>query len=413
MSNLPPGGEFPDEPYPNEWQGGDTGNVPLGPEPEPTYAGGAGGSGGWGDEPRTEPFAIAALVWAIVSIVIPIIGTIVAFVLAQRAADSIRRSQGTRKGEQLVTAARITAGAVLGLWAIGLVSFFALRGGDSKNSSDVAVPTQPPVSTTLAPVTTVTTVPITTTTTKPPVTTTAPPPTVTVVPPPSTLAPTTVAPTTAAPTTTPPTTAPPTTKPPTSTTIPDSQKSDVLAQKMLARAQLGPSNRHVPDDERFQVDYQAGQVLTVTWAINNGAPPLPTGTATCTVPPPSTTTTTTVPGSTTTTSTTTSTTSTTTPGATTTTTTLPAGQRTTSDESRYEARQILLVIKGQISALKLDFTEVQVIGTYPITGSGEDAVAEVLYPHSAVQNVFTNYKKAFDVPPASAVQCLNPAFESS
>jgi len=37
-------------------------------------------------------------------------------------------------------------------------------------------------------------------------------------------------------------------------------------------------------------------------------------------------------------------------------------------------------------------------------------VAEVLYPHSAVQNVFTNYKKAFDVPPATAVQCLNPAF---
>ena len=43
-------------------------------------------------------------------------------------------------------------------------------------------------------------------------------------------------------------------------------------------------------------------------------------------------------------------------------------------------------------------------------GGGEDAVAEVLYPHSAVQNVFTNYKKAFDVPPATAVQCLNPAF---
>jgi len=51
-----------------------------------------------------------------------------------------------------------------------------------------------------------------------------------------------------------------------------------------------------------------------------------------------------------------------------------------------------------------------VIGTYPITGAGEDAVAEVLYPHSAVTNVFSNYKKAFDVPPASAVQCLNPAF---
>jgi hypothetical protein len=347
------------------------------------------------------------MVWAVVSIVIPLVGTIVAFVLAQRAADSIRRSRGTRSGEQLVTAARITAGAVLALWAIGLVSFFALRGGDSSNNNDVAVPTKPPVSTTLAPVTTVTTVPLTTTTTKPPVTTaTAPPPTVTVVPPPPTTAapPTTGAPaTTAAPTTAPPTTAPPTTSPPT-TTIPDSQKSEILTQKMLAKPQLGPSNRGVPDDERFQVDYQAGKVLTVTWAINNGAPPLPTGTATCTVPPPTTVTTTTTtlaPGETTTT---------TEAPASTTTTTLPGGQRNTSAESRYEARQMLLVIKGQLTPLKLDFTEVQVIGTYPITGAGEDAVAEVLYPHTAVQNVFSNYKKAFEVPPASAVQCLNPAF---
>jgi hypothetical protein len=100
----------------------------------------------------------------IVSIVIPLVGTMVAFVLAQRASDSIRRSQGTRRGDQLVTAARITAGAVLALWAIGLVSFFALRSGDSSNDNDVAVPTQPPVSTTFAPITTVTTVPTTSTT---------------------------------------------------------------------------------------------------------------------------------------------------------------------------------------------------------------------------------------------------------
>jgi len=113
MSNVPP-----EDPYPGDWNAGDTGAVPLGPEPEPTYAAGTGGSGGWGEEPRTEPFAIAALVWAIVSIVIPLIGTIVAFVLAQRASDSIRRSRGSRSGEQLVTAARITAGAVLALWAI-------------------------------------------------------------------------------------------------------------------------------------------------------------------------------------------------------------------------------------------------------------------------------------------------------
>src|SRR3954468_7070508 len=143
MSNVPP-----DDPSSyGDWDGADTGAVPVGPEPEPPGVAGAGGSGGWGEEPRTEPFAIAAMVWAVVSIVIPLIGTIVAFVLAQRASDSIRRSRGTRSGEQLVTAARITAGAVLALWAIGLVSFFALRGGDSTNNNDVAVPTKPPVST--------------------------------------------------------------------------------------------------------------------------------------------------------------------------------------------------------------------------------------------------------------------------
>src|SRR3954469_5840479 len=110
------------------WDPDDTGGVPVGPEPEPTGAGGGGsggaggaggsggggsGPGGWGEEPRTEPFAIAAMVWAVVSIVIPVIGTIIAFVLAQKASDSIRESQGTRKGDGLVTGARVVAGVVL------------------------------------------------------------------------------------------------------------------------------------------------------------------------------------------------------------------------------------------------------------------------------------------------------------
>src|SRR6266536_2575902 len=122
----------------------DTSGVPLGPEPEPTGAGGSGGAGGWGRAPRVEPFAIAALVWAIVSIAVPLIGTIVAFVLAARAADLIRRSRGEKSGSQYVMAARIVAGGVLALWIIGLVGFLALRDGDSNN---VAVPTQPPTST--------------------------------------------------------------------------------------------------------------------------------------------------------------------------------------------------------------------------------------------------------------------------
>ncbi len=87
---------------PNAWDPDATRAVPVGPEPEPTGAGGAGGAGGWGRAPRVEPFAVAALVWAIVSIVVPLIGTIVAFVLAARAADLIRRSHGEKSGSQYV-----------------------------------------------------------------------------------------------------------------------------------------------------------------------------------------------------------------------------------------------------------------------------------------------------------------------
>ena len=91
---------------PNAWNPDDTSAVPVGPEPEPTGAGGSGGAGGWGRAPRVEPFAIAALVWAVVSIVIPLVGTIVAFVLAARAADLIRRSRGEKSGAQYVAALR-------------------------------------------------------------------------------------------------------------------------------------------------------------------------------------------------------------------------------------------------------------------------------------------------------------------
>src|SRR3954470_23660004 len=154
---------------PNAWNPDDTTAVPVGPEPEPTGAGGSGGAGGWG-EARVEPFAIAALVWAVVSIVIPVIGTIVAFVLAARAADLIRRSRGERTGTQYVTAARIVAGAVLALWIIGGIAFLALRDGDSSNNN-VAVPPQPPATTVAPPSPPSTPAPVTTTPAHPPVTT--------------------------------------------------------------------------------------------------------------------------------------------------------------------------------------------------------------------------------------------------
>ena len=403
----------------------ESGAVPVGPEPGPTGAAGSGGSGGWGEQPPTEPLAIAALVWAIVSIVIPIVGTVIAFVLAARAADLIRRGRGDRSGSRYVTAARIVAGAVLAFWAVGLVIFFALRGGNGTSKNEVAVPTQPPLSTTLVPTTitaprTTTTKPAATTTTKSS-TTSAPKPTISVVPPPPTPAPTTVvfptvapstvAPSTVAPTTGTPTTAPPTTHPTTTTTNPNAAKVASLQRKLLTRRELGPSNRGIPNDQRFVVSYTPGTTLRITWAIDNGTGPTPTGTPSCTGPlttPP--------PTSTSTTTTSTSTTSTTTTITTTTITTAPTSTtlpptRTTTEEARYEAHQIVLTVRNQLTPLRLNITGLQLVGTYPIDAHGESDVVQVLYSKATVRSGFANYTKAFTVPPAELVQCLNPAFK--
>ena len=394
MSSVPPGGWDPD----------DTGAVPVGPEPEYTGTGtGGAGSGGWGEEPRTEPFAIAALVWAIVSIVLPIVGTIVAFVLAAKASDSIRRSQGTRSGTNLVNAARIVAGAVIALWAIGLVVFLATR--DDGNTSNVATPTQPTATSTTLPAST-TTRPLVTTTTLAPVTTTAPaapttsvgptlPPVTTVAPPP----PTTQAP----PVTT-------TTAPPTTTTSPEQGEEARITQKLLVSGsnnqKIGPSNRGLPADERVSVTYVVGQPLVIQWGINNGAPPLPTGTADCpsTPPPPTPSSTTTlVPASTTTLvpSSTTSPTGTTVPAS-----------NATAQLARTEAWKILNVIAADIRNGRLNITGVQLIGTYPIEGAddGDLDVVQVFYTNAGVLGP-RQATKSFQTPPADDVQCLNPAFD--
>jgi len=394
MSSVPPGGWDPD----------DTGAVPVGPEPEYTGTGtGGAGSGGWGEEPRTEPFAIAALVWAIVSIVLPIVGTIVAFVLAAKASDSIRRSQGTRSGTNLVNAARIVAGAVIALWAIGLVVFLATR--DDGNTSNVATPTQPTATSTTLPAST-TTRPLVTTTTLAPATTTAPaapttsvgptlPPVTTVAPPP----PTTQAP----PVTT-------TTAPPTTTTSPEQGEEVRITQKLLVSGsnnqKIGPSNRGLPDDERVSVTYVVGQPLVIQWGINNGAPPLPTGTADCpaTPPPPSpSSTTTSAPASTTTTAPSSSTTAPTS-------TTVPAANAT-AQLARTEAWKILNVIEADIKNGRLNITGVQLIGTYPIEGAadGDLDVVQVFYTNAGVLGN-RPATKSFVAPPADDVQCLNPAF---
>ncbi|MET0275836.1 MAG: hypothetical protein ABW211_03200 [Acidimicrobiia bacterium] len=392
------------------WDPNDTGSVPVGPEPEPTGAGGAG-AGGWGEAPRTEPFAIAALVWAFVSIIVPLIGTLVAFVLAARASDSIRRSQGTRTGTNLVNAARVIAGVVLALWAVGLITFFAVRSGDDDNNN-VAVPTQPSNTTTTVPPTTTSTTkpPVSTVTTAPATTTTLVTPTTSLLPPPSTTAPpTTVAPTTVAPTTTvTPTT---TTNPPTTTTTPERGEEVRIQNKLLftggPNQKIGTSNRGVPNDERVIVTYVPGKPLQISWAINNGAAPLPTGTATCKTPPTPPTTTTTLPGQTTTTTTTPPTS--TVPGATT--TTAPP-QNPTSTLARTEARKILNALKADINSGRLNITGVQLIGTYPIQGAadGDVDVVQAFYTNEDVLGTW-QAKQAFDAPPADAIQCLNPAFD--
>jgi hypothetical protein len=388
---------------PPEWGADDSDAVPVGPEPEPTGVAGRGdGPGGWGGEAKLEPFAIAAMVWAIVSIVLPIVGTIVAFVLAARAADSIRRSRGTRTGTNLVVAARVVAGSVIALWAIGLIAFVAF-GNDDDNGNNVAVPTQPPnTSTTLVPTTSTTIPPTTTSTTLAPTTTavTAPPTVVTVAPPP------TEAPTTAP---TQPTTAPtqPTTSPttPTSTTPPTTTSPQ---QRLTARieARIGESNRGVPADERVVVQYTPGATVTVTWAINNGTGTLPTGEPTCSSPP-------TPPTSTTTTSST-STTSTTTSTTTTSTTVAPPTDEPTVKQARTEARQILQVIRTDLRQHKIDATGVQLVGTYPITGpdGGDVDVVQVFYwGDELAEKPLPTAAKVFVAPPAAEVQCLNPAFE--
>ncbi len=425
--------------------GPDTGAVPVGPEPEPTGAAGRGdGPGGWGEEPKVEPFAVAALVWAIVSIVLPIVGTIVAFVLAARAADSIRRSDGARSGGQLVTAARVVAGVVIAAWAIGLVAFVAL---DNDDGNDVTVPTQPTVSTTLPittlppttariPSTTVSTLPRTTTTVVPPtVITVAPPPTTPPTQPPTTpptqppTTPPTQPPTTppTQPPTTPPTqpptqptnttTAPteptqPTTAPTTPTsTVPEStttttnpaHEEEVRIHNALLRPnRLGPSNRGVPNDQRAVVTYTPGEQVVITWAVNNGAPPLPTGEPTC--GPVSTTTTSSLPPGETTS---------TTAGAPTSTTSPPAPD-STKQVARAEAIDILRVIKTEILQHRLDVKGVQLVGTYPIQGPGSppvDVVQVFYYAQELEQERIPTKPMVFQSPPAGQVQCLNPAFE--
>ena len=88
------------------------------------------------------------------------------------------------------------------------------------------------------------------------------------------------------------------------------------------------------------------------------------------------------------------------------------GQATTSQLSRTEARKILNALKADINSGRLDIDGVQLIGTYPIQGAadGEVVVVQAYYTNADVLATWPA-SKAFEVPPAAAVQCLNPAFD--
>ncbi len=395
------------------WDPDETVSYPVGPEPEPTGVGGPRGPGGWGSEPPREPYAIAALVWAFV----PLAGALVALILSNKAADSIRRSRGTRRGQDLVTAARIGAGVNLAVCAIALIAFLAVQDTDERNDASPRPPgSSTTTTTTTTPSTTATT--STTTTTRPASTTAAtttssPTTSVSVVVPPSSAAPSSSV---ASSTTTTTTVAP-------STTTAAQRVEHDVEERLLGASRLGPSNRGVADGVRFDATYTAGSQLVITWAIDRGTGPAPTGAA-CTAPATTTTTTsTTTPGSSsssssttsssTTTSSTSSTTTTTTTAPTsstssTTTTSVPPARQATRDLARFEARQILTTLRNRIDRLNL--TTVRLVGSYPLTGGTESKVVEVVYSKATASNPTFEQSKAFDVPPAQSLVCLAPAF---
>jgi hypothetical protein len=81
-------------------------------------------------------------------------------------------------------------------------------------------------------------------------------------------------------------------------------------------------------------------------------------------------------------------------------------------EARREARHILQAIRGDILSGAIDVSGVQLIGTYPIEGpdSSDVDVVQVFYSKSAIEPAVPTAARVFLSPPATEVQCLNPAF---
>jgi hypothetical protein len=84
----------------------------------------------------------------------------------------------------------------------------------------------------------------------------------------------------------------------------------------------------------------------------------------------------------------------------------------TAEVAREEAVKILRVLKTDIDDDRLDVTGIQLIGRYPIEGSGtaDVDVVQVFYNASTIADGVPSAAKVFVAPPAGQVQCLNPAF---
>ena len=111
------------------------GGPPWGPPPYPA------------GQPRTEGLAVAALVLAIGSFLVPVVPAIVALVLAARAARRIREApEGSVGGRGLVTAARTVAvtglvvGVALAALAVGVVIQLEDDGTGGPTASGPALP---------------------------------------------------------------------------------------------------------------------------------------------------------------------------------------------------------------------------------------------------------------------------------
>jgi hypothetical protein len=73
---------------------------------------------------------------------------------------------------------------------------------------------------------------------------------------------------------------------------------------------------------------------------------------------------------------------------------------------------ILTEIRARTHELGLRFKTVRLIGTYPMRGSAEARVVEVVYSHTTVARLRFRFPIAFHVPPAQELVCINLAFQT-